>query len=45
MDIEVRESITSEVKVELIDLYKETMIFQGVSVNSGIEYMRDINKL
>lgn len=45
LNVEVKESITSEVKVELIDLYKETMLFQGVSKNSGIEWMGNLEDL
>ncbi len=45
LNIEVNESITSNVKVELIDLHRETMLFQGISRNSGVEWMGNLVKL
>ncbi len=45
MNLEVKESIISEVKVELIDLYKEVLLFQEISKNSGIEFMGDVRSL
>ncbi|QVK17922.1 hypothetical protein KHQ81_13995 [Mycoplasmatota bacterium] len=45
MNRDVRESIISEVRVELIDLYKEMILFQGISQNSGVEIMGNIRTL
>lgn len=45
MDRDVKESITSEVKVELIDNFKGRLLFQGVSECSGLEFMGNIMSL
>ncbi len=38
---DIKESIISDVRVELIDLYRERILFQGVSNNGGVEIMGD----
>jgi tocopherol cyclase len=43
MSLPVQESITSQVKVELIDLHKERLIFSGIGEASGVEIMGDLN--
>jgi tocopherol cyclase len=45
MSLPVQESITSNIKVELIDLNKERLIFSGIGEASGIEIMGDLNLL
>jgi tocopherol cyclase len=45
MSIDVKESIISEIEVELIDTYKEKLLFTGKGACSGIEMMGNLLEL
>lgn len=45
MNINVKESIVSNIRVELLDLYRGVELFSGVGVSSGIEFMGNLREI